>query len=157
MEKIDSNKRIAMKTYIENDDFLPVYKMDVSDDKSGLMLLNAAIENPFDYGFKYLTPPEPEEAEGSGIPGVYLVLPDSSEDILLVLIYTINRTITVICNDESRAKEQFEEVIVKPADCFKEYDHELTFSQQAWTLEDRIVKIFYNAIGISDPSSFNRK
>ena len=56
MEKIVSNKRIAMKTYIENDDLLPVYKMDVSDDKSGLLLLNALIENTFDYGFKYLTP-----------------------------------------------------------------------------------------------------
>ena len=109
-------KRIAMKTYIENDDLLPVYKMVVSDDKSGLLLLNALIENTFDYGFKYLTTPEPEEAEGSDIPGVSLVLPDSSEDILLVLTYTIDRTITVICNDESRAKEQFEEVIVKPAD-----------------------------------------
>jgi hypothetical protein len=147
-------KRIAMKTYIENDDLLPVYKMVVSDDKSGLLLLNALIENTFDYGFKYLTTPEPEEAEGSDIPGVSLVLPDSSEDILLVLTYTIDRTITVICNDESRAKEQFEEVIVKPADCFEDYDHELTFSQ-AWTLEDSVVRIFYDAIGMSDPSTFN--
>ena len=144
-------KRIAMKNYIQNDDFLPVYKMDVSDDKSGLLLLNALIENTFDYGFKYLTPPE--KAEDSDIPGVSLILPNSSEDILLVLIYTIDRIITVICNDESQARNQFEDIIVKPADCFEDYDHELTFSQ-AWTLEDSVVSIFYDAIGMSDPSTF---
>ena len=151
MEKIVSNKRIAMKTYIENDDLLPVYKMDVSDDKSGLLLLNALIENTFDYGFKYLT--TPEQAEGSDIPGVSLILPVPSEDILLVLIYTMDRTITVISNDESQARNQFEEIIVKPVDCFEDYDHELTFSQ-AWTLEDSVVSIFYDAIGMSDPSTF---
>ena len=142
MEKIVSNKRIAMKTYIENDDLLPVYKMDVSDDKSGLLLLNALIENTFDYGFKYLTPPE--KAEDSDIPGVSLILPVPSEDILII---------TVICNDESQARNQFEDIIVKPADCFEDYDHELTFSQ-AWTLEDSVVSIFYDAIGMSDPSTF---
>ena len=146
-------KRIAMKNYIQNDDFLPVHQTVVSDDKSGLLLLNALIENTFDYGFKYLTPPEPEEAEGSSIPGVSLVLPDSSEDILLVLTYTIDRTIHLICNDESQARSQFEDIIVKPANCFEDYDHELTFSQ-AWTLEDRVVGIFYNAIGMCDPSIF---
>jgi ferredoxin-like protein FixX len=151
MEKIDSKKRIAMKTYIKNDDALPVHQTVVSDDKSGLLLANALIENTFDYGFKYLTPPE--DAEDFGIPGVYLILPDSSEDILLVFSYTLDRTIHLICNDESQAKNQFEKVIVKPADCFKEYDHELTFSQ-AWTLEERVVRIFYNAIGISNPATF---
>ena len=72
MEKIVSNKRIAMKTYIENDDFLPVHKMDVSDDKSGFLLQNALIEGTFDYGIKSFT--TPEEAENSGIPGVSLIM-----------------------------------------------------------------------------------
>ena len=151
MEKIVSNKRIAMKTYIENDDFLPVHKMDVSDDKSGFLLQNALIEGTFDYGIKSFT--TPEEAENSGIPGVSLIMPVPSEGILLVFLFTIDRTITVICNDESQARNQFEEIIVKPVDCFEDYDHELTFSQ-AWTLEDRVVRIFYNAIGMSDPSTF---
>ena len=82
-----------------------------------------------------------------------LIMPVPSEDILLVFLFTIDRTITVICNDESQARNQFEEIIVKPVDCFEDYDHELTFSQ-AWTLDDRVVRIFYDAIGLSDPSTF---
>ena len=56
--------------------------------------------------------------------------------------------------EDSKYENLIFPVIVKPADCFKQYDYELTFSQQTWTLEDRVVRIFYDAIGISDPSTF---
>lgn len=144
-------KRIPMKSYIENEARLPVSETIVSDDKSGLLLLNAVIEGNFDYGFKaYIAP---EDADEYDIPGVSLILPDPSEDVLLVFIYTLDRIIQVLCNDEYQAIKQFNELIVKPVECFKDRAYKLTFSQK-WSSEDDVVRMFYEAINISDPDTF---
>jgi len=132
--------RHELKQYMHEE--LPVHRMSVKDDASG-MLLNAKLlsSNFSDWNIGYVTP---GNSSNDNVPGVHITT-RSDGYFLSIIIFTIDRQLELISNDEFAAKRILVDRVFDGLHDFIHSSEHLTIFE-GWTYDEPFTSTFRSAL-----------
>ena len=137
--------RTPLNEYYKNDD-LKVHHMNVRDNTDGALILKRLLNASFDKWQRMHFMPETDNKYE--LPGLYIA-PMTTDESVVVFIFSSEGELEVVCNDEYVAKKLLVDFIFGGRETFNELVGDLVISEE-WTEAAEFYNPFFNALMCPD-------